>query len=182
MQPINRSFETARGSVMIREALPSDVTQFRELRLSALQDSPTAFSADYQMNVDYPISFWEGRLKTNELGTIFFAEHDQKLIGMAGIRKGESPKTKHGGYIWGIFIRPEWRGLHIAEALIESNITWAKSREINIVKLGVVANNASAIRCYERCGFTTYGTEPSCIFYEGIYYDEYLMSRIIKAQ
>jgi RimJ/RimL family protein N-acetyltransferase len=61
--------------------------------------------------------------------------------------------------------------------LIETCITWAKTRQVNIVKLGVMTNNTSAVRCYERCGFTIYGTEPRGILYEGKYYDEYLMAR-----
>ena len=115
----------------------------------------------------------------DEHGVIFFAEVNSKLIGMTGIRKGESTKTKHGAYIWGVYIHPEWRGLHIAEELIRTCIDWAKERGVEIVKLGVVTTNASAIRCYERCGFTIYGTEPRGIFYDGRYYDEYLMFKLL---
>ncbi len=165
-----------RGTIDIRAALPSDVTQYRELRLDALQDSPTAFSADYQVNLNQPMSFWEGRLSFDENGTLFFATHENNLIGMTGIRRGESPKTKHSAGIWGVYIRPEWRGLHIAKALIETCINWAKPRLVNIVKLGVTTTNTSAVRCYERCGFTIYGTEPRGLLYEGKYFDEYLMS------
>ncbi len=170
-----RSISTPRGTIIIREANLADVVQFREMRLFALQDSPTSFSADYHTNLNHPMNFWEGRLMPDAYGTIFFAEYNSQLIGMTGIRQGETPKTKHGAYIWGVYIRPEWRGLHIAEELIKTCIEWAKAREVDIAKLGVVTTNASAIRCYERCGFKTYGTEPCCIFYEGIYYDEYLM-------
>ena len=173
------SFSTSRGEIAIREAKVGDVVQFRELRLFALQDSPTAFSADYQVNYNHPMSFWEGRLRIDEHGIIFFAEHDSKLIGTTGIRKGESPKTKHGAYIWGVYIRPEWRGLHIAEELIRTCIEWAQKQKVEIVKLGVVTTNASAIRCYERCGFTIYGTEPRGIFYDGRYYDEHLMFKLL---
>ena len=180
MQPINKIFETPRGKIIIRESTPADLMQYRELRLSALLDSPTAFSADYELNLNQPMSFWEGRVNPDEQGKLFFAEYETQLIGMTGIRQGESPKTKHGGYIWGVFVRPEWRGLHIAETFIENCIEWAKSRQINIVKLGVMTNNTPAVRCYERCGFTVYGTEPRGILYEGNYYDEYLMSRDIK--
>ena len=176
---IIKSIDTARGTIIIREATLADAVQFRELRLFALQESPTAFSADYEINFNHPMSFWEGRLTFDEHGTIFFVEQDSLLIGMAGIRKGESPKTKHGAYIWGVYIRPEWRGLHIAEELIKSCIEWAKARDVEIVKLGVMTTNASAVRCYERCGFTIYGTEPRCIFYEGMYCDEFLMYRDI---
>ena len=174
-----KSFDTLRGKVIIRDGNMGDVVQFRELRLFALQESPTAFSADYEINFNHLMSFWEGRLTFDEHGTIFFVEQDSLLIGMIGIRKGETAKTKHGAYIWGVYIRTEWRGLHIAEELINACIEWAKAREVEIVKLGVMTVNASAIRCYERCGFTVYGTEPRGIFYEGKYYDEFLMYRDI---
>ena len=177
MQKMIQSLHTTHGTTVLREATLTDAAQFRDLRLNGLLDSPTAFSADYQVNLNHPMSFWEGRLTFDEHGTIFFAEHENILIGMTGIRKGESPKTKHGAYIWGVYVRPAWRGLHIAEALIEMCVDWAKERDVVILKLGVMANNESAIRCYKRCGFTVYGNEPRALFYENQYYDEYLMYR-----
>jgi ribosomal protein S18 acetylase RimI-like enzyme len=177
MQKMMQSLETPRGTVVLREANLADAAQFRDLRLNGLQDAPTAFSADYQVNFNHPMSFWEGRLTFDEQGIIFFAEHEKTLIGMTGVRMGESPKTKHGAYIWGVYVRPEWRGLHIAEALIKIGEDWVRERGVVILKLGVMANNESAIRCYKRCGFTVYGTEPSALLYEGQYYDEFLMYR-----
>lgn len=172
---MNRPVPTSRGTVQIRAANPTDATRYRELRLEALLDSPTAFSADYQINLRQPTSFWEGRLTSDEHGVMFLAEQENALIGMTGIRAGESPKTKHGAYVWGVYIRPAWRGLHIAGALIEICADWARERQLVILKLGVMANNEPAIRCYERCGFSIYGTEPRALFYEGQYYDEFLM-------
>jgi len=172
-----RSFNTTRGTVIVREANLTDTAQFRDLRLNAIQDSPTAFSADLQTNTNHPMSFWEDRLQVDESENIFFAEYDGQLIGMTGIRRGQSPKTQHGAGIWGVYIRPAWRGLHIAEALIEMCVDWSKQRNVVIVKLAVVSNNESAVHCYKRCGFTIYGTEPRALFYEGQYFDEYLMSR-----
>lgn len=178
MQPIN--IETKHGSVLIREAIVSDAEQFRELRLDALQYSPIAFPADYTVNANHSLSFWENRLEADEIGTIFFAEHENGLVGMTGIRRGESPKTRHSANIWGVYVRPEWRGLRIAESLIEACVGWAKSNDVNIIKLGVTAASTSAVRCYQRCGFTIYGTEPRGIFYEGQYYDGYLMYRSLQ--
>ena len=172
-----KSIPSAKGTIIIREANLADVIPFRELRLFALQESPTAFSADYQVNAGHPSDYWQDRLKEDDDSVIFFAEHEDQLIGMVGIARGRSPKTKHSAGIWGVFIRPEWRGAHIAEELIKTCTEWAKARAVEIAKLGVVTSNASAVRCYERCGFTVYGTEPRGILYEGKYYDEYLMSR-----
>jgi ribosomal protein S18 acetylase RimI-like enzyme len=180
MQKMIRSFETARGDIVLRSGNMADAPQYRDLRLSALQDAPTAFSADYQTNLTFPMSFWEGRLVSDDISVIFFAEHNSKLIGMTGIRIGETPKTKHGAYVWGVYVRSEWRGLHIAEQLIDICLEWGKQRDVVIAKLGVMANNESAIRCYKRMGFTIYGTEPRALFHDGQYYDEYLMSRALS--
>lgn len=177
---MTHTFTTPRGKIIIREAKPIDAISFRALRLGALQDSPIAFTADYQKNLNHPPKYWEDMLtmQTDE-STIFLAANEGTLIGMTGIARGGSPKTRHGAWIWGVYVKPEWRGLHIAEELIKCCFEWAKARRIVIAKLGVSAVNQSAIRCYERCGFKTYGTEPHAIFYEGKYYDEYLMSCLL---
>jgi ribosomal protein S18 acetylase RimI-like enzyme len=175
-----QSIEPPRGTVIFHPASFADSTQFRELRLYALQEAPMAFSADYQTNFNAPKSSWENRLKPEEHANLLFAEHDKSLIGMAaGVRKGETLKTCHTAGIWGVYVRPEWRRLHIAEGLIEAFVQWAKTKKVEFVKLAVVTTNTPAIRCYERCGFKTYGTDPRVIFYEGKYYDEYWMSREI---
>ena len=172
-----RVHNTPRGRILIREARPTDAIQFRELRLEAFQDSPIAFSADYQKNLSEPLKYWENRLTMHsDEATIFLADHESNLIGMTGIARGGSPKTRHSAWVWGVYMKPDWRGLHIAEELIRSCLTWAKTRNMVTAKLGVAAVNTSAIRCYERCGFKIYGTEPGALFYESRYYDFHMMS------
>lgn len=177
-----KSINTSRGTVVIRQSNLADVSEFRKLRLEALQDSPNAFSMDYHRSAHYPIKYWEERLVMDDMeSAIFFAEREGHLIGMTGIARGTSPKTKHAADIWGVYVTPRWRGVHIAEKLIRSCQGWAIRRGIVILRLAVVATNTSAIRCYERCGFVSYGREPRSLFYEGKYYDEYLMSLFLDA-
>lgn len=173
---MTRSFTTPRGRILLREAKPADAVPYRELRLEALRDSPTAFSADYQTNLRQPPDYWKERLTLQpEEATIYLALHEGNLIGMTGIVRGSSPKTRHAALIWGVYVKPEWRGLHIAGELVSSCLDWARARNIILLRLAVSAANQPAIRCYERSGFKTYGTEPRAIYYEGTYYDEYLM-------
>jgi ribosomal protein S18 acetylase RimI-like enzyme len=173
---MNKSFNTPRGEIMLREANPKDASQFRELRLYALQESPTAFSADYQKNLNHSTQYWEDMLTMHpDESTIFLAEHENRLIGVTGIARGGSPKTRHSATVWGVYVRPEWRGLHLAEELIHASFTWARARNIVATRLGVTATNTSAIRCYERCGFQITGTEPRAVYYEGQYHDFYMM-------
>lgn len=96
---------------------------------------------------------------------------------MAGLTCGRWPKTRHSGTIWGVYVNAEWRGHGIAEVLLRGCCAWAQARGLAVVKLGVVTTNASAIRCYARCGFTVYGIEPKVIFWDGVLHDELLMAR-----
>jgi RimJ/RimL family protein N-acetyltransferase len=167
---------TPRGAITIRRAGPTDAAHFRDLRLYALQESPAAFGADYQRTLSHPPDYWEERLTMHaDEAAIYFAEHDQQLIGMTGVARGGAPKIRHSATIWGVFVKPEWRGLRIAEELIQACLTWARERNIVAAKLGVNAANRPAIRCYERCGFRIIGTEPRAIFYEGRYHDFHTM-------
>lgn len=171
-----RSVTTSRGTILIREAKPVDALSFRALRLEALLDAPIAFTADYQKNLDQPPKYWEDMLTfERDESTIFLAVHQNSLIGMTGIARSNSPKTRHSAWIWGVYVTRAWRGLHIAEELIRSCLAWAKPRAVVLAKLGVAAINQPAIRCYERCGFKTYGTEPRAVCVDGKYYDEYMM-------
>jgi ribosomal protein S18 acetylase RimI-like enzyme len=173
---MNKSMKTARGEILIREANPADAAAFRGLRLYALQDSPTAFSADYQRNFHHPLGYWEDMLTMHpDESTLFLVEHEKDLLAMTGIARGSSPKTRHSATIWGVYVIPEWRGLHIAEGLIRACFAWARARKIVVAKLGVSAANTSAIRCYERCGFKITGTEPRALYYDSQYHDFYMM-------
>jgi len=175
--------EATQHTIMIRPARLSDVKDFRELRLEALRSHPEAFSADYELNAGRPMSYWEERLSNleskSETGMIYFAEHEERLIGMCGVHRDESPKTRHTGWIWGVYVADEWRGFRVAERLIEHCAGWAQAHGMTSIKLGVATNNGSAIRCYLRCGFTVYGVEPQAIYVGEKMIDELLMVRII---
>ncbi len=101
------------------------------------------------------------------------------LVGMAGVARGHSQKTRHNGLVWGVYVNPGWRGLHIAEAMLQNIINWSREHGLIVLKLGVITQNEPAIACYQHCGFSTYGIEPKSIYYDGVYYDEYLMARTI---
>jgi RimJ/RimL family protein N-acetyltransferase len=172
-----KSLNIPKGIIVIRQASPADAIGFRELRLGALLDSPTAFSMDYDKAAQQPLKYWQDSLTLDDNeSTILFAEHEGQLIGMTGIARGRSPKTRHAADIWGVYVAPSWRGLHIAEELIRSCCSWATAHGIVIARLGVTATNRPAIRCYERCGFKIYATESQAMFYEGKYLDFYMMS------
>jgi RimJ/RimL family protein N-acetyltransferase len=163
--------------IIIRNADPTDVVLFRELRLEALKNHPTAFGSDFTESAQKPQAYWEERLKLNSHEqALFFAEHNGELIGMTGIFRSLSKKNMHSADIYGVYVKPGWRGRRISQTLVNACLNWAREQGVVIVKLAVVTDNLSAIRCYKKCGFTTYGREPKALYYDGKYYDEYLMS------
>jgi RimJ/RimL family protein N-acetyltransferase len=172
---------THRGNVTLRPARESDAGSYRDLRLEALRNHPEAFSSDHAINEAQPPSYWKGRLRElrDDNGMIFFAIHEDRFIGMCGIYRGSSPKTRHSATIVGVYLQPGWRGLGIAEALVNACLAWGRAHEVTIAKLGVAMNNKAAIRCYARCGFTAYGVEPSALLYDGVMYDELWMAKLI---
>ncbi|MBI5296312.1 MAG: GNAT family N-acetyltransferase [Chloroflexi bacterium] len=167
---------TIKGDVLIRTATLADVDNYRALRLEALQNHPTVFGQSYEVIAAQPYSYWVERLQPDPSLSLFFAEYEGSVIGMTGIVRSAAPKIKHSATIWGVYVNATWRGQRIAEAMIRACLDWARANGVTIAKLAVVSANQPAIRCYERCGFTTYGVEPQVIFYDGSYYDEYLMA------
>lgn len=161
----------------IRHALAEDIEAYRELRLEALKNHPTTFGQDYEDVAALDNKYWENTLKIDtKEKALFFAENNSQLIGMTGVYRNLSKKSDHAATVWGVYVRPEWRGKRISQTLVCECLRWAKEQQITIVKLAVVTDNPPAIRCYERCGFTIHGREPKAILYDGVYYDEYLMS------
>jgi ribosomal protein S18 acetylase RimI-like enzyme len=175
---MTRTFNTSLGTIQVGTAAHEDAVHLRELRVEALTTCPTAFTADIRMAQAETAGDWVKRmqnLEQDDRGAIFLARSGEQPLGMAGMIRGERPKTRHNGTIWGVFVRSDWRGLHIAEALVQEAVDWAAAHEVKVVKLGVNASNAAAIRCYIRCGFSVYGVDPKAVVYEGVYYDELLM-------
>ncbi len=171
-----------KGVITVRLAVPDDATTLRLLRLEALARHPDAFSADVDATAADGPEVWRRLLAdytSDNKGVISIALANDHLIGMTGLVRGHWPKTRHSATFWGIYVNPDWRGLHVAEAMINECVTWAQLQGVVVVKLGVITTNAPAIRCYARCGFSAYGIEPKVIYYNDVYYDELMMVKQI---
>jgi len=174
------TLSTRRGEVTIRPSREADAEAYRELRLAGLQAHPEVFGADYASSAAQPIEHWRERARRGaggEHGITYFAETGGELVGVTVLMRDESPKLRHTGYLVSVYVMPGWRGLGIADSLIEACLGWGHALGLRLVRLSVVTSNMAAIRSYARLGFTVYGIEPEAIAYDGAYYDELLMFR-----
>jgi ribosomal protein S18 acetylase RimI-like enzyme len=173
---------TFKGVITIRSAVPDDAALLRELRLESLASHPKVFAADHASTAAEPVEVWVERIAEYALdnkGVICVASTENQLIGMIGLVRGHWPKTRHSGTLWGVYVKAEWRGFYVAEALVKECIAWAQAQGLAMVKLAVITTNTSAIRCYARCGFTIYGIDPKVIYYNDVFYEELLMAKPI---
>ena len=173
---------TSKGEVTIRIATIEDATSLLALRLEALAMHPEAFAADVDKTVADGEEAWAERITeyaNHQSGAIMIACTGDDLIGFSGIVRGHWPKTQHSGSLWGVYVKPDWRGYKIGEAIVKACIEWAIENNLTVVTLGVNSSNTSAIRCYTRCDFKEYGIAPKAILYNGTYYDDLLMVKLI---
>ena len=142
----------------VREAKSGEWELYRDLRLSALEDSPDAFRTLYAERIDVPEDDWREQYERGVAAdgfVTFVAEADQAVgMTMAMIRDGRLD-------IFGMWVAPEARGIGFGRALLEASFTWGKIRGAQSARLAVTIGNDIGERLYANAGFEPTGeTEP----------------------
>jgi ribosomal protein S18 acetylase RimI-like enzyme len=163
-------------SISIRRLEASDADDYRTIRLDALKRDPEAFGSIYSVEADFPLAAIAERLANS---VVFGAYADGQIVGMVGLKQETGPKTSHKGFVFGLYVHPEWRGQSIGSRLMEALI--ASARDIvEQLTLSVVHDNA-AFSLYRKLGFAVYGIEPRALKSAKGYSDEVLMVLILPS-
>ncbi len=159
----------------IRRLTAADAGDYRALRIAALRNYPEAFSESAGEAEARPISYWEALVAGDR---VFFGAFDgERLCGAVNMQRESSAVTCHRAWLLGMYVASEARGAGMADALIGRLIDHAKSEGILQLQLGVGVHNETALRLYERHGFTTYGREPRALKFGERFIDEFLMAK-----
>jgi len=157
----------------VRRTAAADWERLREIRLEALENHPAAFSADLADAKALVPEQW----RTNAAQRVtFLAERDGAVVGMIGYGRDAGAKLKHGGNLYAMYVRKDARGTGVGDALVKAVLEHAAG-EVEQIKLTVEAENAPAIRLYERNGFQVVGRLPRAMRVGDAYYDELNMFR-----
>ncbi len=165
--------------MFIRELKPEDAELFQKSRLEALQNSPTAFGASYEDEVNLPTSFYSDRIKIST--SIYFAAFENdRIVGTVCLITNERVKTRHRATVVSVYVYPECRGQGVGKMLMSAVIEKAKEMGfIEQIELTVVTSEEPALALYKKMGFEIYATEPHSLKYNEKYYDEHFMIKNI---
>jgi len=148
--------------IVIKRITPQTALVFRDVRLRALQDAPTAFSSTYAKESHLPDEEWvmrAARWAGEGTGSIFLAFESEAACGIVGsyVDEGNSALA----YIVSMWVDPSHRRAGVGKALIDAVLEWNRSHGVTEVRLMVTSVNQGAAVFYERMGFRMTGvTEP----------------------
>jgi GNAT superfamily N-acetyltransferase len=139
--------------VAVRRVEPDEWQTFRDIRLAALADAPSAYLTTLAEAQAQPDQLWRDRIAENPH---FLAFVDGTAVGMTVVIA-----TDLGRHIVAVWVAPQARGSGVIEALIEAAVDWSRAQGDTALGLFVVDGNERARRAYARCGFQLSGrTQP----------------------
>jgi len=143
---------------VVRRLDPSEWQAYRDVRLSALRDSPNAFGSVLAHEQARPDREWAERLAAtaeSQTSVPLVADSGGKLVGLAWGRVDDaSPDVAH---IYQMWVSPESRGQGIGATLVATLIDWARNAGAVRLALRVSCGNDAAERIYARAGFRAVG-------------------------
>jgi ribosomal protein S18 acetylase RimI-like enzyme len=171
------------GGIMItlRQLAKEDAVSFRRVRLLGLEESPTAFGASYGQEAKMSLADFAGRLDGAPDRWVIGAFEGPELVGVIGFVRDGGDKSRHKGFIWGMYVIHTSRGRGVGRALLEEALRRIDALPgLRSVRLAVVASNDVALRLYEKLDFVRYGEEHEALCVDGVFHAEYHMVRKTK--
>ncbi|NDJ25538.1 GNAT family N-acetyltransferase [Nostoc sp. B(2019)] len=160
----------------IRFLNSQDVVVYRDLRLQALIESPTAFASSYEQESCFSLTDFAARLRPHDdsANGIFGAFGDKdRLIGMLGFSRESRLKRTHIGSLWSMYVLPEFRRQGVAATLLDEALSHAQQIDgLRQIILAVTTTNVAAVSLYKSRGFERFGLERDALFIDGTYFDE----------
>lgn len=151
---------------------PRNASVFKDIRLRALQDTPTAFSSTYAEESKLRDADWVKRAVqwSSEKSVCYLAMDAGISCGIASGLLDRDDATR--AHLLSMWVAPTQRRLGIGRTLVEAVLSWARTQNAQTLHLLVTSNNEGAIKFYQRLGFSltgkteSYRNDPSLLNYE----------------
>jgi RimJ/RimL family protein N-acetyltransferase len=158
--------------ITIRKLTPADAPAYVDLRATMLATDPLSFIAGPEDDLALRVEVTRERLADAEAAV--FGAFAPELVGAVGVSRRTPRKVAHKAGVWGMFVRPAFRGTGIGRLLMQAAIAHARAMPgIVQVMLSVSETSPAARHLYESLGFRLWGTEPRSLRHDGRTADEH---------
>src|SRR5665811_1393114 len=130
-----------------------DWQQFRDIRLTALHESPEAFVANAAQEAGLDEQAWRERMRRARR---LIAECNGTLVGVVSLGQGD-PEHSCTGELFGLWVAPEGRGTGVAWKLVEAGAAQALADGHKNLGYWVGTNNGPAVAFASSFGFRPAG-------------------------
>lgn len=165
--------------MLVREITPADAEDFVKLTQQVEETAEYMLweAGERKVSPDQQQKMIE-RIGSDENSTIFVAEEEGKLLGFLMAIGGNARRNKHSVYIV-IGILKDSRGKGVGTQLFSELEKWALTHQIHRLELSVVSQNEAGLSLYKKMGFEIEGTKRHSLLIEGVFVDEYYMSKLL---
>ena len=158
--------------ITVEELSTRLVSHFKTVRLSALQDTPTAFTGTYSAESQLSGKDWLTRVSTwnSDRSVCYIAMDNGSPCGIIGGKCDEQDLQR--AYVLSMWVAPTHRRTGLGSRLMNAVQSWAQNLGVQELYLLVTSINASAMRFYEKCGFALtglaqpYANDPALLEFE----------------
>ena len=142
------------NNILIRKATFADLPVLLEFEQAIIEHER---SFDLTLK-ESKISYYDlrGMISAKEV-EILVAVVQGQIIGSGYLHIMQSEiylKHKKNAYLGFMYVVPEWRRRGINKRIISGLFDWSLSKDISEIRLDVYSQNTSAIKAYEKVGFT----------------------------
>lgn len=145
-------------AIEVRRVRPTDTQVLKAVRLAALEDSPSAFSATYADEALRTDEQWAERATAGSDGpdrATWFALDRGRVVGLVGGYRADPSATVVD--LVSMWTSPGARRSGVGRQLVRAVLAWAGESGASAVDLWVVEGNEPARRLYQAMGFEEVG-------------------------
>lgn len=136
------------SEITVRALTEDQWEQYRNVRLSALAESPQAFVATLEEEQAYDEEFWRLRMKRSRR---LLAEVDGTPVGVASV--GQVSENPDVAELFGLWVAPAARGTGVATRLVQAGADTARREGRSHLAYWVGSDNGRAVAFASGCGF-----------------------------
>lgn len=137
------------SEISVRLLEEENWSEYRDVRLRALKESPEAFVASAEEETEFPEERWRDRMRRSRR---LLAEEDETAIGVVSVGSHRSPE-EGVGELFGLWVAPDRRGSGVARRLLEAAAGQARADDLKHLVYWVGTDNGRAVAFASSFGF-----------------------------